>query len=66
MDKEISTLESNHTWIMTSLPASKPYRIKLNPYGTVKRYKAWLVGEVPLWFEASFKTMVCKIVSYYS
>ena len=52
MDKEISALESNHTWIMTSLPASKTpigcklvYRIKLNPYGTISRYKAWLVAK---------------------
>ena len=52
MDKEIQSLEMNHTWDVTSLPPSKSpigckwvYKVKLNPDGSVKRFKARLVAK---------------------
>ena len=50
MDKEIQALEHTHTWALTPLPPGKRpigckwvYRVKLNPDGTIERYKARLV-----------------------
>ncbi|GJT81636.1 RmlC-like cupins superfamily protein [Tanacetum coccineum] len=47
MDNEIFALESNHTWILTTLPPNKHligskwvYRIKYNANGYVDKYKA--------------------------
>ncbi|OMO49485.1 Reverse transcriptase, RNA-dependent DNA polymerase [Corchorus capsularis] len=52
MEKEISALEANHTWTLTSLPPVKRaidskwiYKVKFNPDGTVERYKARLVAK---------------------
>ena len=52
MDKEIQTLEQNHTWELTSLPPGKTpigckwvHRIKLKSDGTIDRYKARLVAK---------------------
>ncbi|CAM8985316.1 unnamed protein product [Rhodiola kirilowii] len=52
MNKEISTLEVNHTWIITDLPSNQPltdckwiFRIKLKSDGTIERYKARLVAK---------------------
>ena len=52
MDKEIVTLEKTHTWVLTPLPPGKSpigckwvYKIKLNPDGTMERYKACLVAK---------------------
>ena len=50
MDKEVCALERNDTWVITPLPPGKTpigckwvYKIKLNPNGSVQRYKARLV-----------------------
>ena len=50
MDKEIHALEKTSTWVLTSLPDVKRhihckwvYKVKLNPDGSVERYKARLV-----------------------
>ncbi|GKD05780.1 uncharacterized mitochondrial protein-like protein [Tanacetum coccineum] len=50
MNNEISTPESNHTWVLTSFPSNKHpigskwvYRIKYNANGSVDKYKARLV-----------------------
>ena len=50
MDKEIHALETTKTWILTPLPLDKRsighkwvYRVKLNPDGSMERYKARLV-----------------------
>ncbi|GKD68088.1 retrovirus-related pol polyprotein from transposon TNT 1-94 [Tanacetum coccineum] len=50
MNNEISTLESNHTWVLTTLPQNKHpigskwvFRIKYNANGSVDKYKARLV-----------------------
>ena len=52
MDKEIQALEKNHTWELTPLPPGKTpigckwiYKVKLNPDGTVERYKTRLVAK---------------------
>ena len=52
MDEELSTLQLNQTWTLTSLPAGqKPigckwvYKIKYNSDGTVDRYKVRLVAK---------------------
>ena len=52
MDKEIQSLEMNHTWDVICLPPSKSpigckwvYKVKLNPDGSVKRFKARLVAK---------------------
>nr|GEY32367.1 homogeneously-staining region [Tanacetum cinerariifolium] len=52
MNNEISTLESNHTWVLTTLSpnihaiGSKwVYRIKYNANGSVDKYKARLVAK---------------------
>ena len=52
MDKEIQALDRNHTWELTTLPPGKSpigskwvYKIKLNPYGSVERYKARIVAK---------------------
>ena len=51
MDKEITNLESTHTWDVVTLPFGKVpigckwiYRIKYNPDGSVERYKVRLVA----------------------
>jgi hypothetical protein len=50
MQREISALENNETWVVQSLPAGKKalgckwvYKIKYNSDGTIKRLKARLV-----------------------
>ena len=52
MDAEISVLEVNHTWTVTSLPLGKKpigcklvYRVKYKSNGSVERYKARLVAK---------------------
>ncbi|CAM8901857.1 unnamed protein product [Rhodiola kirilowii] len=52
MDKEISALEQNETWIITNLPPEKRavdckwvFKIKHHSDGTVERYKARLVAK---------------------
>ena len=52
MDKEIQALEQNHTWDVTTLPLGKSpigckwvYKVKLNPNGSVERFKASLVAK---------------------
>ena len=51
MNKELSALENNDTWCLTSLPSNKKaiaskwiFKVKYNPDGTVERYKARLVA----------------------
>ncbi|CAH9145017.1 unnamed protein product [Cuscuta epithymum] len=51
MQKEITALEENQTWILVNLPAGKRivdskwvYKIKYKPNGEVERYKARLVA----------------------
>jgi len=50
MDQELTALEQNGTWTLTSLPPGKRaltskwvYRVKFRPDGSVERYKARLV-----------------------
>ncbi|CAM8955334.1 unnamed protein product [Rhodiola kirilowii] len=52
MQKEISALEQNETWVLTSLPVDKQavdckwvFKIKHNSDGSVERYKARLVAK---------------------
>ncbi|CAM8886341.1 unnamed protein product [Rhodiola kirilowii] len=52
MNKEITALEMNHTWIITELPPNQPltdckwiFRIKLKSDGTIERYNARLVAK---------------------
>ncbi|KAL0445220.1 UNVERIFIED_CONTAM: Retrovirus-related Pol polyprotein from transposon RE1 [Sesamum latifolium] len=52
MTEELKALEANNTWEVTSLPPGKKgiglrwvYKLKLNPDGSVNRYKAWLVAK---------------------
>ena len=52
MEKEIHTLETTQTLVLTPLPLGKRpisckwvYRVKLNPDGSVERYKARLVAK---------------------
>lgn len=52
MTKEILALEQNHTWELIALPVGKRvigskwvYIVKLNPDGTIERYKARLVAK---------------------
>ncbi|CAM8930112.1 unnamed protein product [Rhodiola kirilowii] len=52
MDKEISALQMNNTWIITDLPENQPltaskwiFRIKLKSDGSIERYKARLVAK---------------------
>ena len=52
MDAKIATLESNNTWIFTTLPPHKKamgckwvYRVKYRSNGSVERYKARLVAK---------------------
>ena len=52
MDKELVALESNNTWVLTSLPPRKTcvgcvwvYKIKTLPNGQVERFKARLVAK---------------------
>ena len=50
MDQELTTLDANHTWVLTSLPHGKRaltskwvFKTKYNPDGSVDRHKARLV-----------------------
>ena len=50
MDQELTALEQNGTWVLTSLPPEKRaltskwvYRTKFRPDGSVGKYKARLV-----------------------
>ncbi|KAL0386217.1 UNVERIFIED_CONTAM: Retrovirus-related Pol polyprotein from transposon TNT 1-94 [Sesamum radiatum] len=50
MEKKLCALESNETWELTTIPHDKKaigskwvFKLKMNPDGSVKRYKAWLV-----------------------
>ncbi|KAL0310615.1 UNVERIFIED_CONTAM: hypothetical protein Sangu_2356200 [Sesamum angustifolium] len=52
MDEELQALENNQTWTLTALPNGKKaigsrwvYKLKMNPDGTVNRYKARLVAK---------------------
>ncbi|CAM8911808.1 unnamed protein product [Rhodiola kirilowii] len=52
MDKEISALQMNNTWIISDLPKNQPltaskwiFRIKLKSDGSIERYKARLVAK---------------------
>ncbi|CAM8954568.1 unnamed protein product [Rhodiola kirilowii] len=52
MNKEISALQMNNTWIITDLPVNQPlttskwiFRIKLKYDGSIERYKARLVAK---------------------
>ncbi|KAL0313918.1 UNVERIFIED_CONTAM: Retrovirus-related Pol polyprotein from transposon RE1 [Sesamum angustifolium] len=52
MNHELTALENNHTWELTTLPEGKRaigskwvYKVKLNPDGTVERYKARQVAK---------------------
>ena len=74
MDKEIHALETTHTWVLTPLPLGKipidckwVYRVKLNPNGSVKRYKARFVAKgytqrEGLYFFETF-SLVAKTIS---
>ncbi|CAM8902262.1 unnamed protein product [Rhodiola kirilowii] len=51
MKKEITALEANNTWVLTSLPEGKTlvdckwvYKLKFKSDGTLERYKAMLVA----------------------
>ena len=51
MTKELEALEANETWHLTLLPAGKKaigskwvYKTKLNPDGSIERYKVRLVA----------------------
>ena len=52
MDKEIQSLEKNHTWDVITLPPGKfpigckwVYKVKLNPAGSIDRFIARLVAK---------------------
>lgn len=52
MQREITALENNDTWILTDLPPGKKaidskwvYKIKYKPSGEVERYKARLIAK---------------------
>ena len=74
MDKEIHALETTQTWVLTPLPLGKipidckwVYRVKLNPNGSVKRYKARFVAKgytqrEGLYFFETF-SLVAKTIS---
>lgn len=51
MEKELQDLEANETWELIALPVNKDaigskwiYKTKLNPDGTIQKYKARLVA----------------------
>ena len=52
MNEEMEALQRNTTWELLSLPEGKKtvgcrwiFTVKLNPDGSINRYKAWLVAK---------------------
>lgn len=67
MDRELEALTQNQTWELTDLPPGKKpigckwvHKIKLNPDGSIQRYKARLVVKV---YNQQFKIDYTKVFS---